>query len=138
MRKQRIFLIILPILIFSMGCASFLPSQREEVSLKKRVEALMQAKIDGRWDLVYDFYDTSFRKTTSRESFSRRTRKMLFKAYLIEEIAVLPSANEANVKVKVDILLQGFDFKGAPENQCWIKKKGDWFLKINPQKNPFK
>lgn len=140
MKNRRIFLALLPFLAltFSIGCA-FFPPQRPEESLQKRVEGLMQAKIDGKWDVVYTFYDASFRNAVSKENFANRTRNLRFKGFKIEEIEMLPSSKEARVKVGMDISLQGFDFKDAPKNQHWIKEEGKWFLKVQPSRdNPFK
>ena len=122
--------------ILTTGCASF-PQQRPEESLRKRVDALMQAKIEERWDAVYNLYDSSFRKTTPKEKFVYSTRNMRFKNFSIEEIEILPSGQEAKVKVRSDISVQGFDFKGVPEAQHWIREKGKWLLKVKTQQHPF-
>lgn len=139
MKIYRTFSALLSLLvavILTTGCASF-PQQKPEESLKKRVDILMQAKIDGRWDTVYDLYDSSFRKTTHKEKFVYGTKNMHFKNYSIEEIKILPSGKEADVKIKSEISVQGFDFKGVPETQHWIKEKGKWFMKVRSQKHPF-
>jgi hypothetical protein len=113
------------------------PPQGPEETLKKRVEGLMGARIQGNWAEVYDFYDSAFRETISREDFDNHPRNMLFKSFRIEEIEILPSGEEATVKVRMDFSARGYDFKDAPENQQWIKQEGQWFLKVRPRKNPF-
>jgi hypothetical protein len=125
------------IFILAIGCASLPQKISKEEALRNRVNALMQAKIDGKWDIVYDLYDSSYRKTLSREQFASRSRAMLFKNFSIETIEILPSGTEAKVKVRTDISMKGFDFKGAPENQNWIEENGKWFMKVKPQINPF-
>ncbi len=140
MKKRLTFLTLLPFLalILSIGCAHC-PPQSQEESLQKRVEGLMQAKIDGKWDVVYTFYDASFRNAVARENFAQKTKNISFKAFRIEKIEILSSGKEARVKVATDISFQGFDFKDAPKNQHWIKEKGKWFLKVTPSSdNPFK
>jgi len=139
MKIHRIYSTILSslVVILAIGCASFPQQISKEESLRKRIDTLMQAKINGKWDIVYDHYDSSYRKTLPREQFANRSRSMQFKNFSIETIEILPSGKEAKVKVKSDISLQGFDFKGAPENQQWIEENGQWFLKVKPQKNPF-
>ena len=125
------------VFILAIGCASFPQKISKEESLRKRVNALIQAKIDRRWDIVYDLYDSSYKKTLSREQFANRLRTMQFKNFSIETIEILPSGREAEVKLKVDISMKGFDFKDAPEKQHWIEEKGNWFMKVMPQINPF-
>jgi hypothetical protein len=139
MTNHRIFLVLLTFftLIFSVGCA-LLPSQTPEEYLQKRVEGLMQAKINGTWDVVYSFYDSSFRKGVSLDKFSSIPRDIDFKNFTIENIEMLPSKREATAKVKVDISVKGFTFKGAPENQLWIKEGRQWYLKARPgTQHPF-
>ena len=98
----------------------------------------MQARIDGEWNKVYTFFDSSYRKTVSRESFVHTQRNILFKAFKVKEINVSPSENQATVKVRIDIALQGVTFPDAPQTQYWIKESGEWFLKKTGQKmNPF-
>lgn len=142
MKKRRMFLTLLPFLalILSIGCAHCPPPlQSPEESLQKRIEGLMQAKIDGKWDVVYTFYDASFRNAVAIENFAQKTKNITFKAFRIEKIKILSSRKEARVKVAIDISFQGFDFKDAPKSQHWIKEKGKWFLKVKPlSDNPFK
>ena len=83
------------VFILAIGCASFPQKISKEESLRKRVNALIQAKIDGRWDIVYDLYDSSYKKTLSREQFANRLRTMQFKNFSIETIEILPSGREA-------------------------------------------
>jgi len=136
MKKQHIFLTLLPFLIFTIMGASPVQKKAEE-SLRKRVEGLMQAKVDGKWDVVYTYYDTGFRKAASQENFTKRSGRMDFKSFTIESLEILPSGNEATVKLKTDISMQGFDFKGKQEKQHWIKQDGEWFQKVNIGANPF-
>ena len=65
----------------------------------------------------------------TRESYVNRTRKLSYKGFKIEEITVLPSGDQATVKVRIDISYMGYNFKGAPQTQNWVKEKGEWFVK---------
>ena len=42
---------------------------------------------------------------------------------------MLPSGDQATVKVRIDISFMGYNFKGAPQTQNWVKEKGEWFVK---------
>ena len=43
------------------------------------------------------------------------------------------------VTVKIDISYMAYDFKGVSFPQNWVKERGEWFVKYEPQsrKNPF-
>ena len=53
---------------------------------------------------------------------------MNFKAFSIEEIKVLPSGDQATVKVRMDFPYMGYTFKGVSQMQTWVKEKGEWFV----------
>jgi len=114
------------------------PVTTKQETLEERVKNYMQAQIDGKWDRAWSFYDSSSRERVSRESYLNRARKLSYKGFAIEEITMLPSGDQATVKVKIDISFMGYDFKGGPQTQNWVKESGEWFVK-EPQsrKNPF-
>ena len=126
-------------LILSAGCAALSPITAKQETLDERVKNYMQAQIDGKWDRAYSFFDSSSRETVSRESYVSRTRKLSYKGFGIEEIKTLPSGDQATVKVRIDISFMGYDFKGAPQTQNWVKERGEWFVKSETQsrKTPF-
>ena len=126
-------------LILSAGCAALSPITAKQETLEERVKNYMQAQIDGKWDRAYSFFDSSSHETVSRESYVHQTRKLSYKGFGIEEIKTLPSGDQATVKVRIDISFMGYDFKGAPQTQNWVKERGEWFVKSEPQsrKTPF-
>ncbi len=135
--KKHLFIAFSAFVFVFLSAGHAFSQQKPEELLRKRVMELMQAKIGGKWDVVYTFYDSNFRNATSKESFLNRPRKMSFKNITIEKIEILPSGKEAKVEVKSDVTMQGFDFKGAPSKQHWIKEEDMWFQKVNPKMNPF-
>lgn len=125
------------ILSLSAGCASLSPINPKQ-ALEERVGNYMQARTDGEWNKVYTFFDPSYRERVSLESFVHTPKNILFKTFKVEEINVSPSENQATVKLRIDIALQGVTFPDAPQTQHWIKESGEWFLKKAGQKmNPF-
>ena len=50
---------------------------------------------------------------------------------------MLPSGDQATVKVRIDIMAMTFNFKGVSQTQNWVKERGEWFVKPEPPKNPF-
>ena len=42
---------------------------------------------------------------------------------------MLPSGDEAMVKVRMDIPYMGYNFQGVSQMQSWVKEKGQWFVK---------
>jgi hypothetical protein len=128
------------IVILVAGCAALSPQSTKQETLEERVKNSMQAQIDRKWDQAYSFFDASSREKTSRESYVNRPRKLSFKKYEIKEITVLPPGNRATVKVTYDISMMGYEFKGAPQTQRWVKENGEWFLNWSEtasQKTPF-
>ena len=126
-------------LILSAGCAALSPITAKQESLEERVKNYMQAQIERKWDRAYAFFDSSSREKVARESYINRTRNLNFKAFSIEEIKMLPSGDQATVKVRMDIPYMGYDFKGVSQMQNWVKEKGEWFVKseLQSQRKPF-
>jgi hypothetical protein len=127
-------------LILSAGCAALSPINAKEESLEERVKNYMQAQIDRKWDRAYAFLDSSSREKVARESYVNQTKKLPYRRFAIDEIKVLPSGDQATVKIKTDISYKGYNFKGASHIQNWVKERGEWFVTSSgPQsgKNPF-
>lgn len=133
MKKQLTILTFVFLLASALTCSE----QSQDELLRKRVEELMQAKADGKWDVVHGLYDANFRKSVSESSFANQPRKMRFKSFTIEKLEILPSGTEAVVEVKSNVEMQGFEFKGAVNKQHWIKEGEQWFQKVKPRANPF-
>jgi uncharacterized protein YchJ len=128
-RVTRIFTLSLvaAFAAFVCGCATLPSSKDEENALRDRVVQMMDAKIAGNWDRVYDFYDPASRPKASVEDGSTG-KGVIFKGYAIEKIEILESGKEARVETRNDITMQGFDFKDAPDVQRWVKVKGKWYF----------
>jgi hypothetical protein len=60
-----------------------------------------------------------------------------YTGFAIEEIQMLPSGDQATVKVRIDIMAMTFNFKGVSQTQNWVKENGEWYVKSEPPKNPF-
>jgi hypothetical protein len=125
------------IVILLVGCAALSSLNTKQESLEERVKNYMQAQIDGKWDHAYLFFDSSSREKVSKENYVHQTRKLSYKGFAIEEITMLPSGDQATVKVKIDISFMGYDFKGAPQKQDWVKENGGWFIKGSDKTAPF-
>jgi uncharacterized protein YchJ len=101
------------------------------------VAQLMNAKIAGKWDLAYHFFDPDFRKKLSKKDFISRPRGAVFKGFEIRKLEILPSGKEARVEVNNHLSMMGYDLKSIPEVQHWVKVKGQWYLKSKPNNTPF-
>ena len=120
-------------LILSAGCAALSPITTKQETLEERVNNYMQSQIDGKWDRAYSFFDSSSRETVSRESYVNRPRNLSYKGFAIEEIKMLPAGDQAMVKVRIDLSFMGYVFPRAPQTQNWVKERGGWFVKTEPQ-----
>jgi hypothetical protein len=126
-------------MILSAGCAALSPITATKESLEERAKNYMQAQIDRKWDRAYTFFDSASREGETRESYLSRSRKLSNKGFKIEEIKVLPSGDQATVKVSIDISYMGYNFPGVSQTQNWVYERGEWFVKsgLKSQKNPF-
>jgi len=117
------------------GCAALSSLTTKPETLEERVKNYMQAQIDRKWDRAYTFLDRSSRENMTRESYVSRTRKTSNTGFTIGEVTMLPSGDEATVKVRMDISYMGFNFKAVSQTQHWVKERGEWFVNIG-QQNP--
>jgi len=130
------YTIILIIAFFSISsCTSFtLTDKNPETMVRKNIEGLMAAKINGEWDKVYDYFDSNFKSKIKKKSFAN-PNKAKFKNYNIEYIKVDPSGQWVDALVKADMNIKSYDLKGVPEQQHWIIEKGKWVLVVSPGGN---
>jgi hypothetical protein len=126
-------------LILSAGCAALSSVTAQKESLEERVQNYMQAQIEKKWDRAYTFFGSSARARITRESYVNRPRRAPYKGFVIDEIKVLPSGNQATVKVRIDVSYRGYNFEAMSQMQDWVKERGEWFVEPEPpsQKNPF-
>ncbi len=133
--KQRFSALCLVLVLLS-GCASVSRNVTED-SLKKRVDGYMQATVSEKWEKVYTYFCSEHQAKESLEKFVNKPRNVKIKKYIIENSAILPSGNEADVKLKFEIEFQGYTFQDAPQTQRWIREKGDWYMNPPQKTNPF-
>jgi hypothetical protein len=110
------------------GCAALPPQGEKKETLEERVKGYMQAQVDRKWDRAYSYFDAASREKNPRENFVSKPRNVRFGKYEIKEITVAPGGDRATVQVVIDLDMMGYDFKGAPQTQSWIREKGEWVL----------
>ena len=111
------------------ACSTF-PHRPADQAVRLRVEAFMTAKVNKDWTKAYSFFDSSYQKTITEQQFSK---KIEFKTFTIESITVAADGKQATVKVKSDVITEGFDFKDNLETQNWIKQGWKWYLHVPPK-----
>ena len=121
-------------LILLTGCAALSPAmiKARKQTLDERVNGYMQAQVDKDWNAAYSYFDTATRKKILREQYVYKSRKLSYTGFTIEETNVLPSGDEATVKVRITLFFMGYEFPRAPQTQQWVKEKGAWFVKADP------
>lgn len=133
---SRIFLLFL--LLAGVGCSAMnLTPQPPEEAIRGRVEKMMQAKTDEKWDIVYDLCDKDYRNKVSKEQFLQRKHNIGFVHYVIDQVKIKPSGTEAEVTLKLDMLMMGFLFEKTPTIQQWVKQNGKWYFLMKDEGNPF-
>ncbi len=116
------------IAFFAGGCALFSKKPPEE-SLRERVTAYMQARVDSRWNDVYEFFDKGYKEQISRDEFLAMPENIDFIGFTLQNIEMAASKKEAAVSLTVDVEVKGFTFKDNPEKQTWIKERSKWVVK---------
>ena len=130
-RMLSLMIVIIMATALLNACSS-LPFMPKEETLKERVEGLMNAKINNNWGKVYTYFDPSYKKSISKETFLAKKREIQFIKFAIESINVEASRVEATVKIKYDVIMRGFKFKDSFENQRWIKNGRKWYMQATP------
>ncbi|MCU0598039.1 MAG: hypothetical protein MUE70_02135 [Desulfobacterales bacterium] len=130
-QKSRMLTLSVMLLTIWICSCSTLPFGSSEEALRKRVEGMMNAKINDNWEEVYAYLDPVYRNKTPEKTFINFNREMAFKKYSIVSIEIQPSGTEAIVKVKQDLNVKIFDFKDQLDTQNWIKDGFTWYLKVN-------
>lgn len=120
----------LMLILLAAGCAGLSPLASKQAPLEERVKDYMQAQVDQKWDEAYLFFDTFSRQEVPRESYIQKTRQASYTGFTVEEITLLPSGDQATVKVKINISFMGYELNKAPHQQEWVKENGSWFVKI--------
>jgi len=130
---QKGWMLFLSVMFLTIGICSCstLPFQSSEEALRKRVEGMMNAKINDNWEEVYTYLDPVYRKKTPEKTFINFNREMVFTKFSIISIEIQPSGAEAIVKIKQDLNVKIFNFKDQLDTQNWIKDGYTWYLKIN-------
>jgi hypothetical protein len=127
------FLIMMFVTIWMSSCST-LPFQSSEDALRKRVEEMMNARIDDDWEKIYGYLDPAYRSKVSKKNFLNIKRDMDYTKYSISSIEIQSSGIEAIVQVKQDINVNVFNFKDKAETQHWVKDGFSWYLKVNDLK----
>jgi hypothetical protein len=134
-RKIGIFFLLS--FFFLTGCAALSPQRDEPMALKNRVAALHQAKVEGDWSSVYDFFYSGYREKRTKTQFLSKPKGMNFKNFEVGKVEIAPSGDSATVEVKEDFSYQGYEFDGYFKPQTWVKENGEWVFKLDPKAKPF-
>ncbi|MCF8109661.1 MAG: hypothetical protein K9J81_11800 [Desulfohalobiaceae bacterium] len=133
MKRPYFFTLSLVLLLLSASSGLLAGSEQDPaVALKNRTHSLMQAKVAGDWDEVYDHFWSGFRDQISEVQFLNKTKTVMFKDYSIEDIELTGDGHEAVVTVSNDCSIQGYELEGALDKQAWIYENGRWFQKVEP------
>ena len=126
------------LILLAAGCAALSSTTVKQETLEKRVQSYMQAYINGNWDQAYSFLNASSREKISKDKYiQQHDRKLSYKKFEIEGVNMLPSGDQATVRVRIDLSFMGYVFPRAPQTQEWVKENGGWFIKSSDKTTPF-
>lgn len=135
---RRFFVLgVMLLLITSSGCAHLSASPDPKRTLRQRVSAVWQAKVDGEWDLIYDMTSSNYKKHVSRKEHLRQSHQSIEK-FTIADLQIFPDKRRAKATVQFDIRSMGFLIPNAQIQEHWVLEKGGWFLDLPVSKgSPF-
>ncbi|MBC2714671.1 MAG: hypothetical protein HF978_05110 [Desulfobacteraceae bacterium] len=131
--RRFILCLICFMLVTLISACQLLHRTPPEEAVRLRIEKFMNAKINKDWATAYTYFDSVYHEMVTKNQFERKISKMSFKGFTIESIKMDPSGDKATAIVKVDLNVQGFDFKGNPETQIWVKEQWKWYLHVPPK-----
>jgi len=120
---------VIAMLISLSSCAQLFTTTSGQLNLTQRVSGLMNAKIEGDWNTVYNYYNQNYRNHVERNNFTRGG-KITFTSYKIKSININPDTQTATAEVKTSFISGGFKFNDAISHQNWIIEHGNWYQKI--------
>ncbi|MCD6269616.1 MAG: hypothetical protein J7J71_05710 [Deltaproteobacteria bacterium] len=127
--KKGVLLIILGVVLLGLiSCSGVSVNTDPKVRLQERVEGYIQARQAADQIALQGFY---------LDPHQARIGNI---RYLSSEISAITFSDEdkrAQVKLKNSMQAMGFTFKDTPQTITWVWEKGDWYLVVNKNRNPF-
>lgn len=120
--------------LLAAGCAHVdqsVPDQK--TALAERVRAFHQARVEGRWDETYEYFYSGYRDQRSKSEFLSIPKNVNVVGFEIGEIRIEDSENIAEVSVKENVSIQGYEIEGGFTPRNWVKEQGNWHLQFDPQ-----
>ena len=128
LKKGVLTLIIGVVLLGLISCQGASVTSDPKTRLHERVEGFNQARQAGDQIALQSFY------------LNPGKAKVGNIKHISSEITAINFSDDnknAEVKLKNNIKAMGFTFKDAPQTLHWVWQKGDWFVVVDPNANPF-
>lgn len=123
--------VVLVMFVFCFGVGLAQASDVAESELRKRVDALHQARMADDQETIYSLLWSGFRDEISYEHFLREWQFSVINAYDIKNINNLADG-QADVAVSFALDMGGFAFDGVDHQQEWVLEDGQWYMKFSP------
>jgi len=130
MKKLRYFTFIIIFLLLT-SCAHFPKMGAGEKQLEQQVSRIMEAKINGKWDQVYEMFCTNYRKSVKKSSFLHFNR-IKFISYRIHSVDIDDDGKSAVAQVYISFSSKGFTFPESIKEQHWLLERGNWCQNVDP------
>ncbi|RZB38061.1 MAG: hypothetical protein SRB2_00407 [Desulfobacteraceae bacterium Eth-SRB2] len=135
--KPLAVLVMIHLLIIGSGCVHLTASPDPKHTLRQRVSAAWQARVNGDWDLIYDIAASNYKKHVTRKQHLRQSHQFIEK-FNIADLQIFPDERRAKATVQFDIRSMGFLIPNAQIQENWVLEKGVWFLDLPVSKgSPF-
>jgi hypothetical protein len=123
--KQSL-LVIMSIFLFLTGCAH-ITADKTVPSLQERISTVWQAKVDKKWDEVYDHSCREWRAKISEAAFLR-SANMTITSFKTEKIQRSADGKEATVTIRFNTDAMGMELKGVKIKERWVYEDNNWYV----------
>ncbi len=127
--KKGVLLIILGVVLLGLiSCSGVTVNTDPKTRLQERVEGYIQARQAADQIALQGFF---------LDPYQARIGNIRYLSSEISEITFNDEDKQAQVKLKNSMQAMGFTFKDTPQTINWVWEKGDWYLVVNKNRNPF-
>lgn len=130
--KTHHFIIIMVLILLITSCALPQKMDSRKKQLEQRVTRIMDAKINGEWDQVYELFCENYRSAVSKKNFTKFPR-VTFLNYRLQKINMAQNGTTAVADVYISMSSKGFTFPEQLNQQQWRYQHGSWCQQVSPQ-----
>lgn len=140
MTTRGIMPVLLVIMLGLMGCvAEPVSTVTPESQAKQRAVQYWQLVAEASFKEIYDgFLCEETRNEIPFREFVSIAARIPYEGVTVESAELAEDGTRALVRAKFNMAYNQYDLRGLTLKQDWFWENGNWFLKIDTNRNPFK